>query len=40
LIEAFPGRPEYDRLARRNYEQLLGAQSNDVAVLQKTTSLD
>jgi tetratricopeptide (TPR) repeat protein len=40
LTDAFPGRPEYDRLARRNHEQLLGAQSNDVAVLQKTTSLD
>jgi len=40
LTDAFPGNPEYDRLARRNYEQLLAAQSSDVAVLQKTTSLD
>jgi hypothetical protein len=40
LTDAFPGHPEYDRLARRNYEQFLGAQSNDAAVLQKTTSLD
>ena len=40
LTDAFPGRPEYDRLARRNHEQLLGAKSNDVAVLEKTTSLD
>lgn len=40
LTDAFPGRPEFDRLARRNHEQFLGAQSNDAAVLQKTTSLD
>lgn len=40
LVDAFPGRAEYDRLARRNHEQFLGEQSNDVAVLQKTTSLD
>jgi hypothetical protein len=40
LTDAFPGRPEYDRLARRNQEQFLAAQSIDVAVLQKTTSLD
>lgn len=40
LLKAFPGHPEYDRLARRNYEQYLAEQSNDVAVLQKTTSLD
>ena len=40
LVDAFPGCAEYDRLARRNQEQFLGEQANDVAVLQKTTSLD
>jgi hypothetical protein len=34
LTDAFPGHPEYDRLARRNYEQFLGA-VNDAAVLQR-----
>ncbi len=40
LVDAFPGRAEYERLARRNYEQFVGEQANEVAVLQKTTSLD
>lgn len=40
LVDAFPGRAEYDRLARRNHEQFVGEQANDVAILQKTTSLD
>ncbi len=40
LVTAFPGRAEYERLERHNYEQFLGNQANDVAVLQKTTSLD
>ncbi len=40
LVGAFPGRADYERLARRNYEQFLGEQANDVPVLQKTTSLD
>jgi len=40
LVAAFPGRAEYDRLERRNYEQFVGDQANDVPILQKTTSLD
>ncbi len=40
LVESFPGRPEYERLARRNLEQLVGVQADGVAILQKTTSLD
>ncbi|HXV13711.1 MAG TPA: tetratricopeptide repeat protein, partial [Candidatus Krumholzibacteria bacterium] len=40
LVESFPGRPEFERLARRNLEQLVGAQTDGVAILQKTTTLD
>jgi hypothetical protein len=40
LVESFPGRSEFERLARRNLEQLVGVQSDGVAILQKTTSLD
>ena len=40
LVKEFPGRPDYERLERHNYEQFVGDQANDVAVLQKTTSLD
>jgi hypothetical protein len=40
LVESFPGRSEFERLARRNLEQLVGVQADGVAILQKTTSLD
>jgi hypothetical protein len=40
LTGAFPGRPEYERLERLNYAQFVAGQASDVAVLQKTTSLD
>ncbi len=40
LVESCPGRSDFERLARRNLEQLVGVQSDGVAILQKTTSLD
>jgi len=40
LVAAFPGRADYERLERRNYEQFVGDQATDVPILQKTTSLD
>ncbi len=40
LVATFPGHAEYERLERRNYEQFVGDQANDVPILQKTTSLD
>ena len=40
LVEAYPDRTEYKRLERRNYEQFIGEQANEVPILQKTTSLD
>ncbi len=40
LLGAYPGRAEYVRLAKHNYEQFVGEQASDVPILQKTTSLD
>ncbi|MDH4337690.1 MAG: tetratricopeptide repeat protein [Candidatus Krumholzibacteria bacterium] len=40
LVEAFPDREEYARLARTNFEQHLSEQSRQTPALQKTSSLD
>jgi hypothetical protein len=40
LVDAFPGREEYARLARTNFEQHLAEQSRQTTVLEKTSSLD
>lgn len=40
LLGAYPGRTEYARLAKLNYEQFVGEQANDVPILQKTTTLE
>jgi len=40
LLGAYPGRPEYARLAKLNYEQFVGEQASDVQILQKTTTLE
>ena len=40
LLAAYPGRTEYARLAKLNYEQFVGAQASDVPILQKTTTLE
>ena len=40
LLGAYPGRTEYARLAKLNYEQFVGEQANDVPILQKTSTLE
>lgn len=40
LVDAYPGREEYARLARTNFEQHLSEQSQEATVLEKTGSLD
>ena len=40
LVEAFPDREEYARLARTNFEQHLSEQSQQTTVLEKTSSLE
>jgi tetratricopeptide (TPR) repeat protein len=40
LVDAFPSREEYARLARTNFEQHLSEQSRQTTALEKTSSLD